>query len=125
MPPPSPEPATPRSAATEPPASEPGALEPVLVSLRFDGERPEALLDLLARYVVITRTHPGCRNVDLVASVTVPGRYLVLEKWASPADQRRHFDSAEMVDLARACRPLLGRAPDIDLYEGISMHDLA
>jgi quinol monooxygenase YgiN len=99
--------------------------EPVLVTLRFDTEQPEALLDLLARYVVVSRTHQGCRNMDLVASITVPGRYLVVQKWAAPADQRRHFDSDDMVSFARACTGLLRHAPEVDLYDGISMHDLA
>jgi quinol monooxygenase YgiN len=57
--------------------------------------------------------------------VTRPGRYVVIEKWDSPAAQRAHFDSAEMVAMAEAARPLLAQAPDIDLLEGISAHDLA
>jgi quinol monooxygenase YgiN len=111
------------SATTAPDASD--DVEPVLVTLQFDAERPEELLALLARYVVVSRGHRGCRNIDLVASVTVPGRFLVLEKWASAADQRRHFDSDELVGLASACQNLLRRAPLIDLHEPISMHDLA
>jgi hypothetical protein len=30
-----------------------------------------------------------------------------------------------MVEMAEACRGLLAQAPDIDLYDGISAHDLA
>jgi quinol monooxygenase YgiN len=110
------------------PASPTGADEqpdPVLVTMQFDAEQPDRLLDQLARYVVLARTHPGCRNVDLVASTTVAGRFLVLSKWDSVADQRRHFDSVDLVTLAESCRDLLRHAPAIDLHQGISMHDLA
>ena len=43
---------------------------------------------------------PGCRNVDLISSVTHERRHLVIEKWESPDSQRRHFDSAMMVEMA-------------------------
>lgn len=98
-----------------------------VVTMVFDaaeGAAP-ALGGVLARYVVLSRGHAGCRNIDLCASVTRPGRYVVIEKWDSPAAQRAHFDSAEMVAMAEAARPLLAQAPDIDLLEGISAHDLA
>lgn len=91
----------------------------------FDTQRSDELLDLLARYVVVTRGHPGCRNVDLVASATTSGRFLVISKWTSPGHQRRHLDSEDLVALARGCEGLLTRAPSIDLYDGVSMHDLA
>ena len=83
------------------------------------------LLGVLAKYVVITRGQEGCRNIDLVASVTHNWRYLVVQKWDSPDAQRAHFDSAEMVEMAEACRGLLARAPVIDLWDNISAHDLA
>lgn len=93
--------------------------------MAFDTSRPDELLDLLARYVVLTRGHPGCRNVDLVASATTAGRFLVIEKWTSPGHQRRHFDSDDLVALARGCEGLLTGPPSIDLHHAISMHDLA
>ena len=39
--------------------------------------------------------------------------------------QQTHFDSAEMVEMATACTGLLSRPPTIDLFEGLSAHDLA
>ena len=57
--------------------------------------------------------------------VTGPGWYLVIEKWASREAQRAHFDSAEMVEMAEACKGILAAPPDIDLYDGVSAHDLA
>lgn len=98
--------------------------EITLVTLTFDAADPGALLAVLSKYVVLARMEPGCRNVDLCGSVTVPGRYVVIEKWASSDDQRAHFDSPVMVDMARACTGLLTQAPAIDLLEGISAHDL-
>ena len=56
---------------------------------------------------------------------THPGRLLVIQKWESPEAQRAHFDSADMVEMAEACRGLLAEPPDIDLLEAISAHDLA
>jgi quinol monooxygenase YgiN len=99
-------------------------IELTIVTLRFDTADPERLVPVLAKYVVLTRMHPGCRNVDLCASVTTPGRLLVIEKWESPAAQRTHFDSADMVEMAESCRGLLAAPPDIELLEGISAHDL-
>jgi len=100
-------------------------VETTLVTMVFDATDADALLGVLARYVVLTRQQRGCRNVDLCASVTHPDRYVVVQKWAHPDDQRRHFDSPEMVEMARACAGLLAAPPQIDLLEGISAHDLA
>ena len=83
------------------------------------------LLAVLAKYVVVSRGQPGCRNIDLCASQTEPGRFLVIEKWETPAAQRQHFDSPEMVEMAEACRGLVARRPTVDLLAGISAHDLA
>jgi quinol monooxygenase YgiN len=98
-------------------------VETTLVTMEFDDA--DALLGVLSKYVVLTRGHDGCRNVDLCRSVTRPDRYVVVQKWAHPDDQRRHFDSPEMVEMARACAGLLASPPRIDLLEGISAHDLA
>ena len=92
----------------------------------FDA-RPGAEADLaavLARYVVVGRTAPGCRNIDLVASLTTPGRFLVYEKWESPEHQREHLTSAVTEDMAAAALPLLAGPPDLGLFEAISAHDL-
>ena len=108
-----------------PSADAPSELEPVLVAIELRTDAPERLMTVLAHYVVASRGHAGCRNIDFVASATTPGRFLVIEKWDSVDDQRAHFDSDEMVAMARACEGLLTRPPDIDLFEGVSMHDTA
>ncbi|MFV0257239.1 MAG: putative quinol monooxygenase [Acidimicrobiales bacterium] len=100
-------------------------VDPVMVILDFRTDRPDRLLEVLARYVVVSRNQPGCRNIDLVASMTDPERVVVVEKWASEVDQRAHFDSGAMVDMARSCEGILRSAPAIDLLHGVSMHDLA
>jgi quinol monooxygenase YgiN len=92
----------------------------------FDA-RPGAEAELgaaLANYVVVSRASPGCRNIDLVASLTRPGRFLVYEKWESPAHQREHLTSAVTEQLAAAAMPLLAGPPDLGLFEAISAHDL-
>lgn len=98
--------------------------ETAIVTMTFDATEPDALLGVLAKYVVLTRGQDGCRNVDLCMSVTTPERFVIVQKWEHPDDQRRHFDSAEMVEMARACTGLLKAPPTIDLLEGISAHDL-
>ena len=103
----------------------PDEIELAIVTMRFDAADPGALLAVLSKYVVLTRMQPGCRNIDLCASVTAPGRYLLIQKWDSPEAQRAHFDSEVMVEMARACTGLLTAAPDIDLWDGPSAHDLA
>jgi quinol monooxygenase YgiN len=100
-------------------------VELTMVSLVFDSAEPDALAAVLAKYVVLARGAPGCRNIDLTASVSRPGRFVVIEKWESPVAQRDHFDSPEMVEMAEACRGLLTGPPEIDLLEPISAHDLA
>jgi len=103
----------------------PDDLELTIVTMRFDASDPAALGAVLAKYVVLTRMQDGCRNVDLCASVTSAGRYLVVQKWDSPAAQRAHFDHPVTVEMAKACNGLLTAPPDVDLWDGASAHDLA
>ena len=100
-------------------------VEVTIVTMAFDASDPDRLQSVLAKYVVVSRGHPGCRNIDLCASATALGRFVIIEKWESPDTQRVHFDSSEMVEMAKACTGLLTGPPDIDLLEGISAHDLA
>jgi quinol monooxygenase YgiN len=83
-----------------------------------------ALGAVLANYVVVSRMSPGCRNIDLVASLTTPGRFLVYEKWESAEHQQAHLTSAVTEEMASAALPLLAGPPDLDLFEAISAHDL-
>lgn len=94
-----------------------------VVTMSFDTADPAALVPVLAKYVVLSRMHYGCRNVDLCASVTIPSRVVIIQKWGSAEAQRAHFDSAEMVEMATACRGLLTGPPEIDLLEALSAHD--
>ena len=99
-------------------------VELTIVTMVFESAQPERLQSVLAKYVVLSRGHPGCRNIDLCGSATSPGRFVILEKWETPEAQRVHFDSNDMVEMARACDGLLAQPPQIDLLEGISAHDL-
>ncbi len=96
-----------------------------VVTLRFQATDPGALLAILSKYVVVSRMHPGCRNIDLCGSATEPGALLLIEKWETPTAQQAHFDSPDMVEMARSCAGLLARAPQVDLWDGLSAHDLA
>ena len=96
-----------------------------IVTLRFRAADADRLMPVLARYVVVSRGHEGCRNIDLCASATAPDTFVVIEKWESPGAQRAHFDTADMVEMAEACHGLLRGPPDIELLTGISAHDLA
>ena len=98
--------------------------EITLVTMRFQATDPEKLLGVLSKYVVLSRQQPGSRNIDLTASVTNPGRFVVIQKWDSPESQQEHFNSAEMVEMAQACVGILAEPPEIDLLEGLSAHDL-
>ena len=99
-------------------------IELTIVTMQFEAADVGALMAILSKYVVLARMEAGCRNVDLCGSVTVPGRYLVIEKWDSPNAQRAHFDAPAMVEMARSCTGILKSPPAIDLLEGISAHDL-
>lgn len=99
-------------------------VELTIVTMVFDSSQAEALLSVLSKYVVLSRGHTGCRNIDLCASATKDGRFVVISKWESPDAQRAHFDSPEMVEMANSCEGLLLLPPQIDLLEAISAHDL-
>jgi quinol monooxygenase YgiN len=107
------------------PAGPADDIELTVVTMAFDAADPERLLAVLAKYVVVSRMQTGCRNIDLCGSVTRDRRYLIIQKWDSPAAQRAHFDSPPMVEMAEACRGLLTGPPEIELYNGVSAHDLA
>jgi quinol monooxygenase YgiN len=96
----------------------------VVVTMTFDAADAERLQAILAKYVVVSRGHPGCRNVDLLVSATRPSRHLIVQKWESPEAQRAHFDSADMVELAEGCRGVLTGPPQIDLFDPISAYDV-
>ncbi len=102
----------------------PDEVDLTMVTMAFDASDPSALQAVLARYVVVSRGHPGCRNIDLALSTTHPDRFVIVQKWATPEDQRAHFDSEDMVAMARGCEGLLVAPPRIDLLDPISAHDL-
>ena len=95
-----------------------------IVTMRFVAADPSTLAAVLSKYVVLSRMQRGCRNVDLCSSPIDPGRFLVIQKWESAAAQRAHFDSIVMVEMASACNGLLVSAPDIELWDAASAHDL-
>jgi quinol monooxygenase YgiN len=99
-------------------------VELTMVTMAFDAVDPGRLQAVLARYVVVSRGHEGCRNIDLALSSTHPDRFVVVQKWDSPEHQRAHFDSEDMVVMARSCDGLLASPPQIDLLDPISAHDL-
>jgi quinol monooxygenase YgiN len=99
-------------------------VELAIVTMNFAAADVESLISVLSKYVVLTRMQPGCRNIDLCVSATRPGRLLIVQKWESTAAQRTHFDSDLMVEMAASCNGLLTTAPDIDLWNAASAHDL-
>jgi quinol monooxygenase YgiN len=101
-------------------------VELAVLTVVFDArpERVDELAAVLARYVVLTRREAACRNVDLLASATERGQFVVIEKWDSPDAARAHLDTALMVDMAQAAVPLLAGKPRVDLLDTISAHDL-
>ncbi len=100
-------------------------VEMVMVTMEFTTEHAEVLAPILAKYVVMSRGHPGCRNIDLCSSTTTPGLLLIVQKWESVETQRQHFDSADMVEMAEACQGLLTVPPRMELLDPISAHDLS
>ena len=99
--------------------------ELTLVTMRFPVAHEERFLDAVSRYVVMSRSHAGCRNVDLCRSLSSPGAWTVLQKWADPDAQRAHFDHPDTVAFAEACAGLLTGPPTFELLQGVSAHDLA
>ena len=50
--------------------------------------------------------------------------FVVIEKWESEEHARDHVNSQLMIEMANSCQGILTEAPEIDLLEGISAHDL-
>lgn len=86
--------------------------------------KEEPLAYALARYVVLSRMEDGCRNIDLVSSVTVPGLLMVWEKWESHDDREAHFRGEAATEMADAVRDLVREPPQFDIFDAISAHDL-
>ncbi len=84
----------------------------------------DELAQVLAQYVVAVRGEPGCRTADLRHSATTTGRFTVVEKWTSAADQQRHFDTESTVAFAQRVMALVASPSRIDLLDPISVHDL-
>jgi quinol monooxygenase YgiN len=105
----------------------PEDLDIAILTATFDANpgAEDALCATLARYVVLTRHEPACRNVDLVTSLTHSGRFLVIEKWESADAVQNHLDSELMAGMAQEALPSLAAKPALDLYDTISAHDLA
>jgi quinol monooxygenase YgiN len=82
------------------------------------------LAAVLARYVVLSRSVTGCRNVDLMASTSESGRFLLVEKWDDAQAQSEHLNGEIMVTMATEATNLLAGPPDLDLYDAISAYDL-
>ncbi len=95
-----------------------------VMTMIFDASDAEGLLTVLAKYVVMARGEPGCRNVDLCNSFSRPNRLVVISKWDTEESARDHVGSDTMVEMARSCDGLLAAPPEIDLLEGLSAHDL-
>ena len=111
-----------KSSVTENPLD----IEVAILTASFEalaGEE-ELLAAALARYIVMARHEPGCRNVDLVISSTKSGCFLVIQKWDSDALARDHLSSELMTSMAREVVPLIADKPDLDLWDSISAHDL-
>lgn len=102
-----------------------GEIELVVVTMKFDAADMGSLVAILSKYIVLTRMEQGCRNVDMVVSSTRPNRILIIEKWDSPEAQQHHFDGKTMVEMAKSCNGILTGAPDIDLWQSMSAHDLS
>lgn len=102
-----------------------GEIELVVVTMRFDAADMGSLVAILSKYIVLSRMEPGCRNIDMVVSSTRPNRIQIIEKWESPEAQQRHFDGQIMVEMAKSCNGILTGAPDIDLWQSMSAHDLS
>jgi quinol monooxygenase YgiN len=99
-------------------------VEIALLTMTFVASDADALMANLSRYVVLTRGVEGCRNVDLCASVAKPDVFVIIQKWESDDHARDHVSSQLMIEMANSCQGILTTAPDIDLLQGISAHDL-
>lgn len=98
--------------------------EVAVVTLRFVASDVDAVAASLARYVITSRGHDGCINIDLCRSSAESNIFVILEKWTTPITQRAHFDSPDMVRMATDMRGVLQAPPTIELLDPISAHDL-
>ena len=57
-----------------------GEVDLTMVTMTFDATDADSLQAVLARYVVLSRGHAGCRNIDLAMSSTTPNRFVIVQK---------------------------------------------
>ena len=62
----------------------------VLLTLRTDENRRDALLAFLQSVLPITRTQPGCEGLFLCCSDTNPTMFVVDQQWTSKADYLKY-----------------------------------
>ena len=82
-----------------------------MVTMAFDALDPERLQSVLARYVVLSRGHPGCRNIDLAMSTTQPNRFVIIQKWERPRTSRPTSTRPTWSTMAEGCAGLLAGPP--------------
>jgi quinol monooxygenase YgiN len=79
---------------------------------------------VLSRYVVVSRGHEGCLNMDLLESEADPSLFMVVQKWASQDDRDRHFSSEDAVRMAESMRGIVTQAPEGVPFAPVSAYDL-
>lgn len=79
---------------------------------------------VLSKLAVTGRGEPGCYNIDLFGSSMDPGTYLVVEKWETEEARDSHVNEGALAEAAPMLVPLLARRPAIEVFEGISAHDI-
>ena len=83
------------------------------------------LAAVLARYVVLSRSVTGCRNVDLMVVHLGAGPVPDGREVGRRRRPRRTTSNGEiMVTMATEATNLLAGPPDLDLYDAISVYDL-
>ncbi len=92
--------------------------------MRFTASDPAAVSAILSRYVVASRRSAGCINVDYCLSASDPKVFVIISKWDSSTTQRAHFDEPLTIKMAQSLSGLLRSAPEIELLDPISVHDL-
>ncbi len=85
--------------------------------VEIDPSNRDAAIEAARKVMAATREEPGCLEYTISADVDDPGRFVILERWASPEALEAHFATPHMAEFQAAMGGLGVRRVDVKRYD--------
>ena len=85
--------------------------------IEIDPAHRDRATEAATRMMAATRQEEGCLEYTIAADIDDAGRFVILEKWASPAALEAHFATPHMAEFQGAMAGLGIRRLDVKRYE--------